>query len=219
MPVMFTALPPRCLFSIATLVSLVSVMSVALAQQPVAPSTGDSAIDFILTTTAPAVTQPVTPTTAPASPLVSTAAPATQTRRGTITFSDGSTISGSISTTLDKPLRIWVEEKGHYDDIPFQRITSAEAAIVWERDQQEYQFLTSGSDVKTFTGRTYPARETVYTLTLRDGRRVKGSIVAPLDVRTDDGREKLVVLSKRDKGAVGQSLKDLVYVTKLTLEK
>lgn len=179
---------------------------------------GDPALDFILSTTAPVTTRPAAaPTTAPTSPLVSKTAPAAS-RRGTFTFSDGTTFTGGITTTLEKPLRIWVAEKGAYDDVPFQNVESAEASIVWERDQPEYQFLTSGSDVKTFTGRTYPARETVYTLTLRDGRKVKGSIVAPFDVQGDDGKGKLIVLSKRDKGAVGTTLKDLVYVTQLTFE-
>ncbi|HEV7301831.1 MAG TPA: hypothetical protein VGN72_21020 [Tepidisphaeraceae bacterium] len=187
---------------------------IALAAKPTtAPA--DDAIDFILNasapTTAPAV--PTTTTTAPASPFTATADAAA--RKGTFTFSDGKIISGTVTTTLDKPLRIWVPADKEFVDVSFENVRSAEAQVLWERDQREYQFLTSGSDIKTYTGRTYPARETAYAFTLSDGRTITGSIVAPFDVRTADGGDKLIVLGKRDKGPVGATLNDLVYVTKL----
>jgi hypothetical protein len=189
----------------------------AIAQAP-ATAPSDAALDFILG----AATADASPTTAPStqpattdSPFATAVDPAA--RAGTFTFSDGSVASGVITTTLGKPLRIWVAEQGEFVDVPFASVRSATATVRWERDQPEYQFLTSGSDVKTFTGRTYPARETAYTFALLDGRAVSGSIVAPFDVKAGDGTSRLIVLGKRDKGAVGQALADLVYVTKLEL--
>lgn len=85
------------------------------------------------------------------------------------------------------------------------------------RDEKEWRFRESGSDVKIYSGKTYPLRELQYTLTLTDGNRVEGGVVAPLDVQTKDGRFTFV-LNKRQKGEVGQSLKDLVYPVRVELE-
>lgn len=175
-------------------------------------------IDFILSTaTTSPTTRPATaPTTAPATPF-GTRSNALGERVATFTYSDGSTFTGRVTTTLDKPLRIWVPEQGEFIDVPFANVRSAVAEVLWERVDKEYQFLVSGSDVKTYTGKTYPARETAYAFTLKDGRTVKGSIVAPFDVRRDNGEERLIVLHKRDKGPTGKTLNDLVYVTRMEL--
>ncbi len=208
--------PIAALFTISSLIALPATF--ASAQTPTTRPATDDAIDFILNTDAAIPTSQPSSTTAPASPLVNKAA-ANQRRSATFTFSDGSTITGSTTTTLEKPIRVWDPAKEEFIDIPFQHITSAVAVILWERDQREYQFLTSGSDIKTYTGKTYPARETAYTFTLKDGKTVTGSVVAPFNVQPTDGAEKLIVLSKRDKGAVGQALKDLIYVTKVTFNQ
>jgi hypothetical protein len=71
--------------------------------------------------------------------------------------------------------------------------------------------------VKVYSGRTYPARETAYTFTLTDGTVITGGSVAPLYVTTDDGKTRTLVLHKRDKGDVGQTLKQLVYVARVEL--
>lgn len=174
------------------------------------------AVDFILgAATKPSAPTTVPATTAPSTPFKSKAD--TAARRGTFTYSDGSTFTGWTTTTLEKPLRIWVEAQGEFIDVPYAHIRSATVDVVWERLDKEYQFLISGSDIKTFTGRTYPARETIYTFTLKDGRTIKGSIVVPFDVRADNGEERLIVLHKRDKGPAGKTLNDLVYVTKMEL--
>jgi len=210
----------RCLIALLTLTLLTIPLTGELyAQAPTTRPATDDVIDFILNTdTLPATTQPTTRSTPTTSPLVNKAA-LNHTRSGTFTFSDGSTIAGTITTTLEKPIRVWEPVQKEFIDIPFQHINAVEAVILWERDQPEYQFLTSGSDIKTFTGKTYPARETAYTFKLKDGKTVTGSVVAPFDVRQADGSSKLIVLSKRDKGAVDQSLKELIYVMKVTFNQ
>jgi len=86
-----------------------------------------------------------------------------------------------------------------------------EARVVWERQQPEWEFAESGSDIKQFSGKTYPARETQYVLTLKDGSSETGGIAAPIYFEGSDGT-KIFILHKRDKGEVGQALTDLVYV-------
>jgi hypothetical protein len=128
-------------------------------------------------------------------------------RQGTIELSDGRTIHGHIETTAEKPVRVWIEKTKEYQDIPFEMIQSIEATVLWEKDEPEWRFKASGSDVKEYTGKTYPARETTYKFTLTNGDIAEGSVVAPLYVSNET-----FVLHKRDKGDAGTSLKELVYV-------
>jgi hypothetical protein len=139
-------------------------------------------------------------------------------RKGTIVFSDGEKVKAMISSTADKPIRVWDEEKQEYRDIPFAVIKSMDAHVVWERDEQEWHFKESGSDIKEYSGKSYPARMTQYTVTLLNGQTITGDVAAPLYVETDSG-PKTVILHKRDKGDVGQSLKQLVYITHVEFEE
>ena len=155
--------------------------------------------------TAPAATAPTTAT----SPLITDTKD--ESRTGTITLSDGTKLSGKISTTADKPLRVYDENEKQYTDVPFDKIASIKAEVVWERDEKEWQFKLSGSDEKVYSGKTYPARETRYTITKTDGTTVSGAIAAPIYFKQGEQRRTLV-LHKRDKGDVGQTLKQLIYV-------
>jgi hypothetical protein len=191
------------------------------------PAPQDAATDWLLgaATTKPAIvpaSQPVT-----GSPLLSKDQSDPDQRHGTITLSDGTTITGQIATTAGKPLRLWDEQAGEYLDTPMRLVKSIKAQIVWEQDEPEWRFKESGSDIKINTGKTYPARETNYTIELTDGKTIKGAIVAPLYTRSDKannsgdnkGDEKTYVLHKRDKGEVGKTLKDLIYVAEVTFDE
>jgi hypothetical protein len=166
-----------------------------------------------------ATTQPdITPPPAAVAPLKNDNAPDLG-RPGTIEMSDGTKIKGKIATTAEKPIRIWVEAEKQYEDVPIDQIDSAEVKVLWERDEKEWNFKESGSDVKVYSGRTYPARQVQYKFTLTDGTTIEGDVVAPLYVTTDDGKSKTYVLYKRDKGEIGQTLKDRPYVKMVTFGK
>lgn len=135
-----------------------------------------------------------------------------QTRPGELTLSNGTKVKGKITTTVEKPLRIWVEKEKNYEDVPLDQIESAVATVVWERDEKEWNFKETGSDIKVYSGKTYPARQTQYKFTLTDGTIIQGDVVAPLYTTTEDGKTSTYVLYKRDKGKVGQKLVDLIYV-------
>ncbi len=87
-------------------------------------------------------------------------------RKGIITLSSGRAIKGQIATTREKPIRIWDDKDKVYRDVPLTLVKTMEAEIVWERDEKEFHFKESGSDIKEFTGKSYPARELVYKVTL-----------------------------------------------------
>jgi hypothetical protein len=164
-----------------------------------------------------ATTKPTTtrPTTAPSSPLIERGS--NSSRAATITLSDGTKLTGPLTTTPGKPLRVYIEETKEYFDVAIEDIASMKAEVVWERDEKEWQFKLSGSDEKIYSGKTYPARETRYTIKTLDGKEIAGSIAAPLYLKQAD-ESKTLVLHKRDKGEVGQALKQLVYVKQVQFD-
>lgn len=177
-----------------------------------APSGSDTTLDWLMKQS-PAATQPAT--SQPVSPFKKES---DGSRTGVIVMNDGQIIHGQIATTPEKPVRVWVETEKDYEDIPFALIQSIQAKVIWERDEKEWHFKASGSDLKEYSGKTYPARETEYTFTLTNGQTIAGPVVCPLYVTTDQGA-KTYVLYKRDKGLTGQSLKDLKYVKSVNFSR
>jgi len=186
--------------------------------------TGDPALDFLLdaATNAPA-TRPAAgdaqAATRPANPFAEDghAGDSGTVRPGQILLSSGQKVRGKFATTPKTPLRVWVEKDRAYREIAFGEIRSAVAHVEWERNEREWQFVESGSDIKRYSGKTYPIRELQYVLTLKDGTAVRGSVVAPIHLKAPAGHVTFV-LHKRQKGEVGQSIRDLAYVQRLDLD-
>lgn len=179
-------------------------------------SAEDDTFDFLVgkAATRP-TTQPAEPTTRPVSPFV--AKEDGESRPGMILLSDGKKLRGRLSTTREKPIRVFASDEKEYRDIPFSLIRSMGARVLWEREQKEWHFKESGSDVKEYSGKTYPAREIEYIVKLVNGQTVTGGIVAPLYVLEGETKS-MHVLNKRQKGEIGQTLKDLVYIRRVELE-
>lgn len=172
----------------------------------------DPTMDWLLTEkSSSAATQPSTvPSSQPTTPFAQK--PAAGTVRATITLSDGTTLAGDCWTTVGKPIRLWDDQRKQYVDLALEMIASMEAEVLWERDEAEWRFKTSGSDEKVYTGKSYPARETQYKLTLTNGDTLTGGIVAPIYLKQGDDPAKQFVLHKRAKGDLGQTLKQLAYI-------
>jgi hypothetical protein len=183
------------------------------ASQPSASQASDPTVDWLFSqsTTGPAV---ATSQPAASQPAVFAAKDDDGARYAKMLMSDGEKIEGSFTSTPGQPVRIYDNAEQAYDDVPFKLIKSLEAHVLWERDQPEWKFAASGSDVKEYSGKTYPARETEYTMTLENGKTYTGAVATPLYL---DGKNGVVlfVIHKRDKGEVGQTLKELVYILRL----
>jgi hypothetical protein len=170
-------------------------------------------LDWLLTQPA---TRPATqPSTQPASPFTRTTNP--DARSGLITLSNSQKLKGLIATTREKPIRIFDDKDKEYRDVPLALIKSMEVSVTWERDEKEWHFKESGSDIKEYSGKTYPARELQYKVILVNGQSITGGIVAPLYVAQDD-KQQMFVLNKRQKGELGQSLKDLLYISRVDFD-
>lgn len=132
-------------------------------------------------------------------------------RTGSVTLSDGRTIKGELSTTLRQPLHVWVESEKQFEDVPFSLIRSIDVRVISEEQTKEWNFAASGSDIKQYSGRTYPVRVTEYDIKLDDGTTVSGSVAAPIYVDAAGARHGYI-LHKTEKGEVGQAMKDMIYV-------
>ncbi|HEV8605015.1 MAG TPA: hypothetical protein VGQ99_06595 [Tepidisphaeraceae bacterium] len=177
----------------------------------------DETVDWLFgkATTVPTSRPSTHPSSAPISPFVEKSNP--ESRRGVLILNTGEKISGQIWTTREKPLRLWDEKDKEYRDIPLAAIKSLEAIIVWERDEKEWHFKEGGSDIKEFSGKTYPARELQYRLTLQNGQTLTGGLVARVYISTAD-KSLTFILNKRQKGDVGKALKDLIYVKRVEFD-
>ena len=190
--------------------------TMTLAAEPTTKPASDADVDWLLKQAKPApTTKPdEKPATQP-SPFAAKKDP--DTRGGTLTLSNGEKIHGTLSHTADKPVRIWIEAEQEYRDVPFKLIASFEAKVTSEYDEKEWHFKESGSDIKEFTGKTYPVRETSYVATLVNGQAITGGIVEPIYLQRREGPVTFSLL-KRDKGQVGQTLRQLVYVQRVDFD-
>ncbi len=137
---------------------------------------------------------------------------------GYVELSDGSILAGSIYLTRDARLRIYDSQLKRNRDVPLRVIERIECHVEKEWLEKEWRFREAANDRKVYTGRSYPARIYVHTITLRDGRTIRGPLSAPIYVQSDPHKKAArFILHKRDKGPVGTSLKELVYVRKVEL--
>lgn len=198
----------------------IALFASAFADAPAtAPSTPppDPTLQWLLSqaTTAPTTDLSDIPATAPTA-LVAPHGVRNDSRLGELVLSNGQILRGRLYTTLRQPLQLWEEDQKQYQDIPFSLIQSMRAVVVWERMEKEWKFKESGSDVKEYSGRTYPMRYTNYQFTLTDGTTVAGGVAVPIYLDAGDG-EKTFILHKTDTGQPGQSIGDLVYVQAIRL--
>ncbi|MEN6404930.1 MAG: hypothetical protein ABFC77_00510 [Thermoguttaceae bacterium] len=139
---------------------------------------------------------------------------------GRIELSDGTTHRGRIYLTRDHRLKIYDEQTQRQREVPLQAVRQIDCLVKNEEMKKEWRFKETTSDEKLYTGRRYPQREYVHTITLADGQTITGpmSAIVYLDTNTDPKETKTFLLHKRDKGAIGKNLKSLVYVKQIKIE-
>jgi hypothetical protein len=149
---------------------------------------------------------------------------------GGVELSSGRVLPGLVSLTRDARLRIYDDKVERQREIPLRAVREIACKVKREWMERQWRFKESANNEKVYTGRSYPVREYLHTLTLTDGRKITGPLAAIVYVRPlrDDSpgggslREKApaieqFVLHKRDKGDLGQELDSLVYVKRIRL--
>lgn len=161
---------------------------------------------------------------------------------GYLELSDGRIFVGNIYMTRDKRLkmedssrRIGGGDRAPDDqsekrqrEIPLRVVREIEAKTEKEWIEKEWRFKELALDEKYYTGRTYPARMYVHTVTLKDGRKITAPVAEIFYVkpfrelssgpRSEEDNEPIrFMIHKRDKGEPGTTLKALTYVKRIKL--
>ena len=138
---------------------------------------------------------------------------------GTIVLSDGTSLTGPIRTTRGKPIRLIETGTDRRLDLAVGEIWRIEVDVATEEQYRIWRWVEDGSREKVFTGESYPRRDYETTVTLRTGQVYRGHLVAVLFVYPE-GTEKpsKVVLRKEERGEVGETLTDLVYVESVAFD-
>jgi hypothetical protein len=137
---------------------------------------------------------------------------------GCLELSDGSVHPGMIYLTRDARLKVYDEKLERQREVPLQAIKQIDCKVKKEWLEKEWKFKETTSDEKIFTGRSYPAREYLHTITLRSGRTITCPLAAIVYVQASPQQEaERFLLNKRNKGEAGKTLKSLVYVKRIKL--
>ena len=126
------------------------------------------------------------------------------------------TLTGKISFTAGKVIQIHDVNKKDVVEVKPPDISGVEAVVEKESIEEEWTWKEMGNDEKIKTGRTYPDREYLFTVTLADGKKVQGHIVGtPVFVTGADGKRQKVVLKTNQRGDFGAKVEDLIYVSRI----
>jgi hypothetical protein len=150
---------------------------------------------------------------------------------GCLELSDGSLRPGLIYLTRDKRLKIYDQQLQRQREVPLQAVKEIRCKVKKEWLEKEWKFKETTNDEKIYTGYSYPTREYLHTITLRNGRTITGPLAAIVYVEpprsapvrpnedSDQPKAERFLLNKRNKGSRGQDLKSLVYVRRISLGK
>ena len=94
-----------------------------------------------------------------------------------------------IYLTRDKRLKIYDDRLQRQREVPLQAVKQIECKVKKEWMEKEWKFKETTSDEKILTGRSYPAREYLHTITLGDGRTITGPMAAIVYVRRSPQQE------------------------------
>ncbi len=148
------------------------------------------------------------------------AAPRDDAVQGAIELSNGVIRPGWLYLTRDKRLKIYDEAVRRQREIPWTAVERIECDVKTEWMEKEWTFKETTNDEKIYTGRKYPVREYVHTITLRGGRTIAGPLAAVVYLQSSPEQEaEPFLLNKRNKGEPGQTMKSLLYVKQIKLGK
>ena len=150
---------------------------------------------------------------------------------GYVETSDGKVVAGLVYMTRDKRLKMYDQTLQRQREIPLRVVKQIDCKVMKEWIEKEWKFKELALDEKMYTGRSYPAREYVHTITLKDGRTLSGPLAEVIYVRpyVDPSADpkayrpetrkqpQRFILHKRDKGEYGKDLKSLHYVKAIKL--
>jgi hypothetical protein len=137
---------------------------------------------------------------------------------GYVEMSNGTVHPGKLYLTRDHRLKIFDNAQKRFREIPLFVIRRIDCHVEKEWQEKEWRFKENASDEKIFTGRSYPVREYVHTITLSSGKNIRGPLSGIVyEQKSGQGKPERYLLHKRDKGRLGSKLKALLYVRAIRL--
>jgi hypothetical protein len=137
---------------------------------------------------------------------------------GYIELSDGAVHAGKLYLTRDARLEVLDEQSKRRSEIPLSAVRRIECKVERQWMERQWRFKESANNEKVYTGRAYPARQYVHTITLSSGRTVRGALSAIVFVQDHFTDEvKRFLLHKRQKGPLDSDLESLVFVRTIEL--
>jgi hypothetical protein len=135
-------------------------------------------------------------------------------RDGRVEFSDGTSADGKISLTPGGSLKI--ESGSQIRVLDLDRVQEIRIAPESEEMDRNWRFKEAGQTAKEYFGDPYPVRNLQATVILAGGQSFTGHLYSTvLYVEGAETAQKVPLLSKQ-KGAEGQSFKDLVYPVRIS---
>jgi hypothetical protein len=203
---------------------VVACAGVALGLAAALPALAEDSIDELLGGAKPAtapttLTSPTATQNKPTSDALGTLKPKIPdgARPGTILLNNGIKLQGHVWTNLNVPLRVWTEDDKTYRDVEMNLVKRIDVHVLAETMEDDWRWLKEGSDQKVYSGKKYPNVNLAYKFTLLNGQTIEGTIVAGIYF-ADGSKSRTLALYKNYKGNLDETLKDLVYITSITLE-
>ena len=138
-----------------------------------------------------------------------TVSPSAKARPGTVTSSNGTKVTGDLTLTPGKQLKIFTANGPVL--LPLEEARQIRFSPESEKMQEGFYFPNAGQATQAKTGEVYPIRLLHTQIVLGDGRVLEGHLFTTvLYVQNADGTQK-VVLAAKQTGTDGQKLADLPY--------
>jgi len=136
-------------------------------------------------------------------------------RPGTVTFSDGKKMTGDLTLTPGKQLKLFTSNEPV--ELPLEETKELRFTPESEKMQQGFYFPEAGQATQAKTNDIYPIRNIHTQITLPDGHVLEGHLFTTvLYVQDASGAAQKVVLEAKQTGQDGQKLADLPYPTDIT---
>lgn len=140
---------------------------------------------------------------------------AAEIRTGTVQLSTGQMFRGVIWTTQQTPFRVWLKNLKQYRDVDIRLVKEIIGTIRYAKQIRQYKFQQMGSNIKLYTGRTRPRIGYQFTFKLINGKSITGTVIAPIYIRTGDGKQYFYLLKKRIDGKLGQKASAIAYIKRI----
>ena len=130
-------------------------------------------------------------------------------RPGAIKFSDGHVVTGSLSLSPGKDLRIFTGT-GEVS-LPLAEVREMRLKIEREEMRMGFCFPNAGQATQAKTGEVYPVRYFSVEILLADGNTIAGHLMTTTLYAESESKTQKVVLMAKITGGSGQKLDDIVF--------